>query len=328
MEKDFNAHEKKLLTAASKLEIYASELSYWQKKLNNAELGKESEIRTKMEFFREIGLPIYKEALTLAHELYSNWPDAKQIRGARQLQVAMSNAGVWDYNQGGIAYTIESIQKEEPLLDIGDGNIKIFPYGLRELVRENRNSDSTDSYWEMIKGSYVISSGGCSGELGCWGGLLAFLKEDGRGEFERIWWHELFGKSLVANCKPIHDISEYEKMGVLHWRDAFMREGMKESRREPKVFTRHIIDKLVGGKVFFRPIKNGGEIIESIPNEFDQYKPVFVELVPYGPSKVVGIPGPEKVQVLNPFTKIDAGNTKHLLDGLESITSCCKYEPI
>ena len=302
----------KINTYAHKIDVYAYVLCSLKKELTKAPLSKESKLRGTLESARELALPIYKEALILAHELYSSWPKAKQIRAGRQMQAAMTNAKVFDYDQGGITYTVDDIKKGEDVNGVTDDSVVVFPYALRELVRENDNFDNKDQYWEIIKGAFAISKGGN------YGGLLSFLKENGEGEFERIRWHELFGHSDVKNCKPLFSIDEYKEMGVLHWREPFMEESMEKLRCEPKVFTRYIIDQLIGNKVFFFPLTCKDELFDHIPpSALRGYEPIFAILDPYHKMKGIGLPKAEKVQLFEPFKKNDAENTKSLLEILE-----------
>lgn len=182
-----------------------------------------SGMREKVDSLKQEGTDIYKQILPSAHQIYFSWPLPKQIRGARQLRVEMAKAGEWSHCQGGVIDKIKEI-KTGIFSDtsVHSGSMRTFAYGLRELVKENKNPDQTDPYWDRIKDAVLIEP------RPGYAVRCIMAKEDGRGEFDK--YGRLPDMTIFNDTKP----KEVEiKKGKL--------------KRE--------IDNLVGAKTIFIPVE-------------------------------------------------------------------------
>jgi len=316
-----DSREKDVLAYASELEIIVSQINRIQEDMGKVKNSFHKEpYREKIECLESEAAKFYGYALKPANQIYSSWPKPKQIRAGRQMRVAMEDAGEWSHGQQGTYGIVEEIQKGKigclRKRSIGEvvvklRSLKTIPYAFRELVRENRNPDATDPYWDIIKGSFTINGG-------CGEGELSFGMENGNGSFESISWRELFG---IGVHEPEYLLEKYSKLGILDWKTPFLDASMEKLRFDSSAYTRYIIDKLVGKKVFFGGVTRNPITIDFVPpkdsttNDYN-YEPIFVELNPYEcmGKKYSG----DKSQVFDSFTERDAINTKHLLSLLET----------
>lgn len=128
------------------------------------------------------GALAYRQILPFASELFSSWPEPKQIRATRQLRVAMAKAGFHKHYENELFTKVEEIESGVYFMHRGEmqqRDLMTLGYGLRELVSENRNPDESDDYWDRIKYSTIVQP------RPGYRISAQFFKADKRGFFER-----------------------------------------------------------------------------------------------------------------------------------------------
>ena len=158
---------KILLETAARLDDYA----------DRSRIAWEREGREAGEALHLEGTEVYQAVVPVAHRIYAAWARPKQVRGSRQLRVAVGShsttGAFWTVGQieTGEYHTLSNLPKHSD-------DMRRFASALRELVREDQNPDQTDPYWDRIRGATIVTPrpGYCVPVL--------FSRENGRGLFD------------------------------------------------------------------------------------------------------------------------------------------------
>ncbi len=180
MDSSTGSLEDELIAAAEKLEKTAGQLGEIYANSRQGEIeaaGKSGAVNS----LQKEGALVYRGILPFASELFSSWPELKQIRAMRQLRVAMSRAGFFSHYEKKLFINVEEIESGiyDRRFEINQMGLKTMAYGLRELVSENRNPDESDEYYDRIKYSTIVQP------RPGYRIQAQFFKADKRGCFER-----------------------------------------------------------------------------------------------------------------------------------------------